>query len=61
MEFTALITLRSPEMILRLSRAKLPEVLGCLGNDICEEFELDSAQGLSCSLQKRQSAFGSLI
>jgi len=30
-------------MVLRFASAELSEVLCCLGNDICEELELDPA------------------
>jgi hypothetical protein len=49
MEFTPPIALRPPEMIRRLASAELAEVLGRLGHRVCEEFELDPAQGLACS------------
>lgn len=47
MEFASLIPLWPTEMVLCLSSAELAEVLGGLGDDICEELELDSAQWLA--------------
>jgi len=47
MKLAPLITLRSPEMVLCLSGAELTEVLGSLGHDVCEELELDSAEGFA--------------
>jgi hypothetical protein len=42
MEFTPFVALRPTKMVFRLTRAELAEVLGCLGNDVCEELELDA-------------------
>lgn len=47
MEFTPLVPLRPAQMILRLPRAKLPEILRRLGHDVGEELELDAPQWLS--------------
>lgn len=49
MELAALVSLRPPEIVLALARAELPEVLGRLGNHVCEELELDPSEGLSCA------------
>jgi hypothetical protein len=48
MEFTPFIPLRPSKMVLCLARTELTEVLGCLGDYICEELELDPAQRLAC-------------
>jgi len=42
MKLAPLIPLRLAPRILRLARAKLSEILGCLGNDVFEEFHLDA-------------------
>jgi hypothetical protein len=39
-------------MVLRLARAELAEVLGCLGDYIGEEFELNAAERFSCEMEK---------
>lgn len=44
MEFRALVTLGSTEMILGLSSAELTKVLGGLGDYIFEELEGDAAE-----------------
>lgn len=43
MEFTPLVPLWPAEMVLRLARTELAEVLGRAGHDVSEELELDSA------------------
>jgi hypothetical protein len=43
MEFAAFISLWPAQMVLCLARAELAEVFGGLGDDICEELELDSS------------------
>jgi hypothetical protein len=48
MEFAAFVSLWSAEMVLRLACAKLAEVFGGLGDDVCEELELDPAQWFAC-------------
>jgi hypothetical protein len=46
-ELAALVALRAPEVVLRLTGAELAEVLGGLGDDISEELELDPSEGFS--------------
>lgn len=48
MELAPLIPLRPAEIVLRLARAELPEVLGRLGDHVHEELELDASEGFSC-------------
>ncbi len=48
MELAPLIPLRPPQMVLRLARTELPEVLRRLGHHICKELELDAPQLLAC-------------
>ena len=43
MESAAFIALRLAQMILRLARAELSEVLGCARDDVCENFHFDAA------------------
>lgn len=44
MEFRQLVTLRPPEMILRLPGTVLAKVFGRLGNDVVEDLHLDTPQ-----------------
>lgn len=46
-KFGALVALRSVLVVLALAGAELAEVLGCLGDDIFEEFKGYPAQGLA--------------
>jgi hypothetical protein len=50
-ELAPLVALRPPEMVLRLARAELAEVLGGLGDYIGEELELDAAERFSCEME----------
>lgn len=47
-EFAALIALRLTTIVLSLSGTELTEVFGCLGNDVFEQFHLNSPQLLAC-------------
>lgn len=46
-ELGPLVALRPPQVVLSLARAELPEVLGCLRDDVGEELKLDPAEGFS--------------
>jgi hypothetical protein len=48
-ELAAFVTLWPSEMVLGLTGAELPEILGSLGHDIAEELELDAAKRFTCS------------
>jgi hypothetical protein len=47
-ELAAFITLRATQMVLRLARAELSEVLGSFGDDVGKELELDSSKRFPC-------------
>lgn len=46
-KFGALVALRPAQVVLGLARAELAKVFSCPGDDILEEFERDTSEGLA--------------